>query len=198
MHIFLGMITLLLAYGLGSIPFGLLLARYKAGVDIRTQGSKNIGATNVLRVCGRKWGIITFVLDALKGVVAIWIVRVLGMGIGMQSLVALTAVIGHIFPCWLQFKGGKGVATTLGAYGVLYFPLLIFAGICWTGVFLLTRISSLSAIVTMVMSLAIAWVYAPTPVGFAVTLMNGLVIIRHKDNIMRLLRGEEVSMGRRT
>lgn len=197
MDMVLGLIALVVAYLLGSIPVGLLLAKYKAGIDIRTQGSKNIGATNVLRICGKKLGAVTFILDALKGAVAIWIAMLLGMGTGMQSLVGLVAVVGHVFPYWLHFKGGKGVATTLAVYGVLYFPLLVFAALCWAGVFFLTRISSLSSIATMIISLAIAWVYAPTPVGLAVTLINVLVVMRHKDNIMRLLRGEELPMAKK-
>ena len=192
MAIILGFLALVIAYLLGSIPCGLLLAKYKAGIDVRTQGSRNIGATNIMRVCGKKLGAMTFALDALKGAAAVWIAMAFGLGIGVQSLVGLVAVLGHIFPYWLNFKGGKGVATALAVYGALYWPLMIFACLCWIGVFFLSRISSVASLAMMLASLAIAWVYAPTPVGWAVTIINIVVIIRHKENIMRLLRGEEL------
>jgi acyl phosphate:glycerol-3-phosphate acyltransferase len=190
MDMLVGGFVLIIAYLLGSIPFGLLLAKYTAGIDITKQGSGNIGATNVVRICGKRLGLITFALDALKGAVAVWIALWLG-DTWLQSLAGLAVVLGHMYPCWLQFKGGKGVATTMAVYGVLYWPLLAFAALCWAVSFWGTRVSSLSSLMAMILSLVVAWVYAPTPVSLVATVINLLVIYRHKENILRLLRGDE-------
>ncbi len=187
----LSIVVMIVSYLLGSIPVGLLLTKYMANVDITKVGSGNIGATNVLRICGKKLGLITLILDALKGIIAVTIASVIG-GIGLKSLAALCVVSGHIFPYWLNFKGGKGVATSAGALLVLYYPIFIMSALIWGGVFYFTRIVSLASIAAAVISLPFAWVYSPTYFSaFVTTIISTLVVIRHKDNIIRLLKGEE-------
>lgn len=186
-----GTIAIIIAYLLGSIPFGLLVTKYKAGIDITTKGSGNIGATNVVRVCGKKLGMITFALDALKGVIAVWIAGQLG-GEGVQSLAGLTVVLGHIYPCWLNFKGGKGVATAIAVFGALYWPLMVCTCLVWAAIFWLSRISSLSSLGAMLLSMVIAWVFAPGFAGVVCAIISVVVIYRHKDNIVRLLQKEEM------
>lgn len=186
-----------LAYLMGSIPCGLLLAKYAGKGDIRTQGSGNIGATNVLRNCGKKLGAIALACDVLKGFFPVLLAKFFGSEIG-TSLAALAAVLGHIFPVWLNFKGGKGVATTLAVYAALSPGLFIFAGLTWLAVFFISRISSLSSIATMVATPVVAMFFAKTEgSALVIFILSGIVIYKHKDNILRLLRGQEASFSKK-
>lgn len=188
----------LTAYFLGSIPFGLVVSRLVKGIDIREHGSRNIGATNVFRVVGKKWGLLVFILDALKGYVAVKGPEIFGLSLPMPILIglALTAILGHSFPLWLGFRGGKGVATSLGTFlAAAFLPTLLTFGL-WTVVFALSRIlsaASLSAAVAY--PFVIFLTYRSRP-GFEWLLGASLFLIlfifyTHRENIRRLLRGEE-------
>lgn len=201
------------AYLLGSIPFGLLVARSR-GMDIRQHGSGNIGATNVWRVLGKKYGLITFLCDAAKG----WLAVVIGMklaamfapGIARTAAdtaayagiaAALGCIIGHSFPIWLGFKGGKGVATSLGVvFGMLPLASLVIFAV-WGIVLKLTRYVSLASImaalslpVTVLAMLLLGWVEGWGLFYFSLAAML-LVVIRHRENVRRLIAGTENRFG---
>ena len=200
-------LSLIGSYLLGSIPFGLLAAKCR-GVDIRKHGSGNIGATNVWRVCGWRCGLPVFVLDVLKGVVAVWLARWLVGRFGGDAAwtaiaAAMACVIGHSFPVWLGFKGGKGVATSLGVFlGLMWLPSLI-ALVIWTIVFKVSGYVSLASIVAAVVlpAAAIAMQFTSWKSGWPVSgfaIFAGLlVILRHRSNIARLRAGTENRFGRK-
>ncbi|HMP74447.1 MAG TPA: glycerol-3-phosphate 1-O-acyltransferase PlsY [Kiritimatiellia bacterium] len=186
-------IGVLLGYLLGSVPFGLLIARAK-GIDIRAHGSGNIGATNVLRVLGKPLGITTFILDALKGFLpAFAFPLVFGNNpelVGIASGIA--AILGHNFPVFLRFKGGKGVATSAGMLiGIA--PAAAGIGLAlWLVIFLAFRYVSLASILAALAIAGIAWLwYPPGLIPPVLSLLASLVIIRHRANIQRLLNGTE-------
>ena len=200
-------LSLICGYFLGSIPFGLLAARLK-GVDIRKHGSGNIGATNVWRVCGWRYGLPVFALDVLKGVAAVWLarwlaVRFAGDGSWDGIVAALACILGHSFPVWLGFKGGKGVATSLGVFlGLMWLPSLIALAL-WFIVFKMSGYVSLASIVAAVALPATAVTmqlmqrgYGWPVSGFA-AIVGLLVIARHRSNIARLRAGTENRFGRK-
>jgi glycerol-3-phosphate acyltransferase PlsY len=176
----------------------LILVKIFKKTDIRASGSGNIGATNAVRVGGKVIGFFTLFFDALKGVFAIIITqKILAHELNTEfyqvalSLSALTAVLGHIFPIWLGFKGGKGVATSIAI--ILYLtPLLGFAGIaCWIIVFLITRISSISALISMVFLTVIAFFTYAYYISVLVALLATLIFMTHLPNIKRIIHGKE-------
>jgi glycerol-3-phosphate acyltransferase PlsY len=197
------------AYLLGSIPFGLLVSRSQ-GIDIRTVGSGNIGATNVWRFVGRKWGLITFIADALKG----WLAVTIGHAIATRMLppgvhdfayfgiaAAIGCIIGHSFPVWLGFKGGKGVATSLGViFGMMPLASIIDFAI-WGIVFKVSRYVSLASIVAALALpvVVIGLLFTGGIHGWAnfyfACAAGLLVIFRHRDNIKRLVEGSEHRFG---
>lgn len=183
------------SYLLGAVPFGLLLARLK-GVDIRKVGSGNIGATNVMRSVGKPWGIATFALDALKGFVPAFIFPRCAAEApeALPIVCAFAAILGHNFPIWLGFKGGKGVATSAGALLGLA-PAAAGLGLAtWAVVFFTTRYVSLASIVAAVAIPAAGW-WMYRARGWILptflTVLATLIIVRHKGNIQRLLAGTE-------
>lgn len=178
------------AYLLGSIPFGLLLAKWQGYGDIREQGSGNIGATNVLRNADKATAFMTLFLDGFKGALAVIIAQEL-MQPHTAPIAGIAAVLGHMYPIWLNFKGGKGVATTLAVFLVTDSALAIFACLAWILTFYVARISSLSAIIALCMTTIFALYFSSGPVFWMVFLLSAFVISRHKENIIRLLRGEE-------
>jgi glycerol-3-phosphate acyltransferase PlsY len=195
-----------LAFGylLGSIPFGLIFTRLAGAGDIRQVGSGNIGATNVLRTGRKGVAAATLVADAAKGAVAILVAAAVA-GEPVSLAAGLGAVIGHCFPVWLGFKGGKGVATTLGSLLAWSWPLGIAACLLWLLLALLFRISSLSALLGLALTAALAWItaFAP-PLGFAissvplaavVSIVVALVWAMHHENVGRLLAGTEPRIG---
>ena len=188
-------ILLLIAYLIGSIPSGLILTRLAGLGDVRNIGSGNIGATNVLRTGNKKLAATTLLMDMLKGAAAVYLVQVFaGHGL-LDALAGLTAVLGHNFPIWLKFKGGKGVATTIGVLIALN-PLLGAAIILtWLAVFASSRISSLSAIVSAMLAPVYAWALTTTAITSIVAMLSILIVIRHHANIRRLLKGEEPKFG---
>jgi glycerol-3-phosphate acyltransferase PlsY len=198
--------ALALGYLLGSIPFGLLLTRAAGLGDIREIGSGNIGATNVLRTGNKAVAAATLALDALKGAAAV-IVSTMLFGPIAPLAAGLGAVLGHCFPVWLKFKGGKGVATTLGSLLALSWPFGIAACLLWLLFAVLFRISSLSALLALASTALLAWIEAAIEFGLlgrffsaasfaiAVTLIVALVIAMHHENISRLLAGTEPRIG---
>lgn len=192
------------AYLAGSLPFGLLVARLAKGIDIREHGSKNIGATNVTRVLGAKWGAMCFVLDVLKGALPICLPKLILAAnepnhLHWQVAAGLMSILGHMFPIWLGFHGGKGVATALGVAAMLA-PLAtaITFGV-FIACFAVTRIVSISSILSAV-TFAVAQMYFLWPQPFRIgrwsiavfsLAVPTLIIVKHRSNIVRLLRGEE-------
>ncbi|HBM90581.1 MAG TPA: acyl-phosphate glycerol 3-phosphate acyltransferase [Rhodospirillaceae bacterium] len=184
---------LFLAYLLGSLPFGLILTRLYGLGDIRKIGSGNIGATNVLRTGKKSLAFLTLILDALKGAAAVWLAMYI---LPEQAPMAgLAALLGHMFPFWLAFKGGKGVATLIGVLLALSWPLGLMMMLVWLAAALMLRISSLAAlcaVLSIPIFINIFHVYNILP---AVTLMIFFVIIKHRNNILRLFTGTEPKIG---
>lgn len=185
-------ILLLIAYLLGSIPFGLILAKEMGEGDLRAIGSGNIGATNALRTGNKKLATITLVCDMLKGSLAVWVMS--RMTPDLQALAALVAVLGHVFPVWLKFKGGKGVATALGGTLVIHPLLFLLMIACWLGTFKFTKISALSALVAFMLMPLFAFTLSlpPSTIGW-LGLVTVLIFWTHRDNIRRMLNGEELA-----
>ena len=186
----------LLGYLLGSIPFGLLLTRAAGLGDIRNVGSGNIGATNVLRTGRKGLAAATLVLDALKGVAAVLLAAQLGHLPAVAA--AAGAVLGHMFPVWLSFKGGKGVATTLGVMWGLSWLVGAIACAAWLLVALLFRYSSLAALIAVAVAAITAWFLTDARSAMLLTLLVPLVWARHHANIGRLLKGTEPKIGQRS
>ena len=186
----------LLGYLIGSIPFGLLLAKAAGKGDIREIGSGNIGATNVLRTGSKGLAAAVLLLDLGKGLAAVlaawrWFPEAV-------SVAALFAVIGHCFPVWLKFKGGKAVATTLGVLAGLSWPVSLFAALTWLAVAVAFRYSSLAGLVAVALAPAAMW-YAATGFDAAMVLaIAALVWLRHHENIRRLIGGTEPKIGKRS
>jgi glycerol-3-phosphate acyltransferase PlsY len=185
----------LFGYLLGSIPFGLVLTRLAGTQDIRTIGSGNIGATNVLRTGRKGLAAATLVGDALKGSVAVWLAIWFG-GPDLGALAALGAFLGHLFPVWLNFKGGKGVATYIGLLLALAWPAAIFFCVVWIVVAALTRYSSLAALIASAATPAFLWWYQQDLQNAELFLaLSVLLWIMHRGNIARLVRGREGKIG---
>lgn len=187
--------SLLGGYLLGSTPFGLLLTRFAGLGDIRNMGSGNIGATNVLRTGHKGIAAITLLLDAAKGLLAVLVLARLG---DVAALAAgAGAVLGHVFPIWLRFRGGKGVATTYGVMIAACWPAAVVALLIWATVAALARYSSLAALVSMASLPGLAWVFAGPVLSMFASALALLVIACHRANIVRLWQGTEPRIGRR-
>jgi glycerol-3-phosphate acyltransferase PlsY len=186
------------AYLLGSIPFGFLIVQLGGRGDIRRMGSGNIGATNVAREVGSLSGLLTLLLDAGKGFLAVWIAeRVTGGNIRWMMAAAVLAIVGHLFPVWLGFRGGRGVATGVGVFLPICWKAVLIAFIVWLIVLAFWRYVSLASIsATASLPFLIYLLYAP-PLAPPVAVTSGallimaLIIFRHQPNIVRLLHGEE-------
>ncbi|HSH62900.1 glycerol-3-phosphate 1-O-acyltransferase PlsY [Methyloceanibacter sp.] len=181
-------------YLLGSIPFGLILGKLAGLGDVREVGSGNIGATNVLRAGGKKLAALTLLLDAGKGTAAVLIAARFG-GEPAALAAGLGAFLGHLYPVWLGFRGGKGVATYIGVVLGLHWPAaLAFCGV-WLLVALVTRYSSLAALAASAATLAILAALGNWPLATLALVFTVLLIVRHRSNIQRLLRREETRIG---
>lgn len=180
------------SYLCGSIPFGLLVVRAAAGKDVRSVGSGNIGATNVARAAGRKWAVATLVLDALKGFLPVLLARrAVGAPAWLAAACAMAAVLGHCFPVWLRFRGGKGVATGLGVSLALA-PIAAAAGaLLWLVLYKLLRISSVGSLAGVAASLAVAAFTAPREAVYGLAAVAAIIVVRHTGNIKRLLARTE-------
>lgn len=189
-------LLLLLGYALGSVPFGLLLARHVAGVDIREAGSGNLGAANVQRIAGTRSGLLVALLDIAKGAVAVMLAQWAGLDPAARTAVGVAAVVGHLHPAWLHFRGGKGVATACGAFAVLApaatgIACAVFVAFVW-----ITRYVSVGSMAAVAAVGPLAYVLAapgPVVVGAVVTAI--LVIERHRSNLARLRAGTERRLG---
>lgn len=183
------------SYILGSIPFGLILAKVITGKDVRKVGSGNIGATNALRTAGKAVGALTLLLDITKGYFAVWV----GIQANLAGLAFLAVMCGHLFPVWLKFRGGKGVATFFGSLLACSTPVGIIGIIAWIGFFLLTRIASLSSLLSVATTHAMIWLWRLTlPTDLWVIFIGVLlIIVKHASNIKRLLRGEETTIQKK-
>ena len=186
------LLLVIIAYLLGSIPVGYLIVRGKEGADVRTTGSGGTGATNVSRRAGKGAGVLTLVLDALKGAAAVFIAARLTHSDALIAASALAVLIGHIFPVWLGFRGGKGVATGAGVFLVLAPAALLYAGFLFLAVVLLTRYVSLGSIVAAATIPLFVWVQnGSRPVLIAAVLGALLIVFAHRGNIGRLAHGTE-------
>lgn len=189
-------ITAIAAYLLGSVPFGLVMARLFGLGDIRQIGSGNIGATNVLRSGNKLAAFLTLVLDVGKGAVAVLVARAL-FDEGAAGFAGLFAVLGHLFSVFLRFKGGKGVATFLGTLLALSFPAGLAACATWLVMAVLFRISSLSAITSALLAPVFTFYFYHMHGAVLVAVLSAIVIAKHHANIGRLLRGEEPKIGKK-
>jgi len=180
-------------YLLGSIPFGFILTRLAGLGDVRRIGSGNIGATNVLRAGNRKIAALTLVLDAAKGTAAVLMGTAWSEGAALSA--GLGAFLGHLFPVWLNFRGGKGVATYFGILLGLSWVAAVFFAATWLLVALVTRYSSLAALAASAISVAALAAMAQWHLAAFALLLSALLFIRHAANIGRLLRGEEARIG---
>ncbi len=184
-----------LGYLLGSIPFGILLTRAFGGGDLRAIGSGNIGATNVLRTGRKGLAAATLLGDALKGTLAVWL-AFQWQGPNTEIFAALGAFLGHLFPVWLRFRGGKGVATFLGCLiGMKPFAGLVFA-LVWLGIAFVSRYSSLSALVASGATPAVLWWLGEGQMAELFVLLAGLLWWKHRENIKRLFTGVEGKIGK--
>jgi glycerol-3-phosphate acyltransferase PlsY len=184
----------LLGYLLGSIPFGLLLTRLTGGPDIREIGSGNIGATNVLRTGNKGIAALTLLLDAGKAAGAGWIALLL-FGAPFHLIAAAAALLGHCFPVWLKFKGGKGVATFFGALLGLVWPIGLVAAGTWLLVAFITKYSSAAALSAAAFSTAVSLLFQPWQVTAMIAFMTVIIIWRHRENLTRLREGTESRIG---
>ena len=186
---------LLAGYLIGSVPFGLVLTRLAGMGDIRDIGSGNIGATNVLRTGNKPLALATLLLDTGKGAAAALLLMMVDPMAGLFA--GGGAILGHNFPVWLKFKGGKGVATTLGVLLAVAWPVGLGACLTWLLTAIIFRYSSLSALVALSAAPIYAWWLDNLPVAILAALLAVLSIIRHHENVARLVKGEESEIGKK-
>jgi glycerol-3-phosphate acyltransferase PlsY len=180
----------LLAYLLGSLSFAILLSRLSGGPDPRASGSGNPGATNMLRVAGRKLAVLTLLGDLLKGLLPVLVAYLVGLDIQQQAWVGLAAVAGHLYPLYFRFRGGKGVATAAGMLLGLYPPSALLALAAWALTFFLTRTSSLASLIATPLTLPLlAWQRPEALLPMCV--LTGLIVWRHRSNLRDLMAGRE-------
>jgi acyl phosphate:glycerol-3-phosphate acyltransferase len=187
------MLAALLGFACGSVPFGLILTRAAGLGDVRKIGSGSIGATNVLRTGNKGLAAATVLLDGGKGAVAVLTAaQVLP---GTEGIAAVAAVAGHCFTPWLAFKGGKGFATAAGVLAALAWPAMLVCAVIWAATLYLSRISSVSSLVTVTAAPAVTWLLGyPAAIGPLIAIA-AIVIVQHRANIGRLMRGEEPRVG---
>lgn len=193
------LVWIIAGYLIGSIAFGIIVSKLYRLPDPRTVGSGNIGATNVARSGKKSAAILTLAGDAFKGWLPVWLALHAGMLMDVVALVGLAVFLGHLYPIYHKFKGGKGVATALGVMIAFSGWLALSVIAVWLAVFLISRISSLSALVAAVLSPLIAWQFlSPYPVYVAVVVvMAAFLIIRHQSNIAKILAGTETRFGKK-
>lgn len=191
-------LLLVLSYLVGAIPFAFILTRWFLDIDIREEGSGNVGSTNVLRTAGRQIALASFTGDVLKGVLAAW----LGMHFGGEVLAALcsvAAVIGHCWPVYLGFRGGKGVATSAGIILYLFPQGVLISLVVFVIIVAISRYVSLASISVAALLPFLMWVFhKPSAILVMGAIMAALVIFQHRDNIKRLLDGSEMKLGKNT
>lgn len=197
-------ITLIVCYLIGSIPFGLLFTRFAGLGDVRSIGSGNIGATNVLRTGNKKLAALTLLCDMLKGTLAVFVAAKIASLVHDNPVIIVlggfAAFIGHIYPVWLKFKGGKGVATYLGVCLGFYWPAALLFACIWILTAVITRYSSLSALFAVILVPIFVFLFTPYPslarlFAIVLSVMSVIVILKHQTNIRRLLTGKESKIG---
>jgi glycerol-3-phosphate acyltransferase PlsY len=188
--------ALILGYLLGSIPFGLILTRFAGTQDLRSIGSGNIGATNVLRTGRKGLAAATLIGDMLKGTVAVIIAGYFG-GPNAAMAAALGAFLGHLFPVWLKFRGGKGVAVYIGVLLGLLWPVALAFCAIWLVVAYLSRYSSLAALVASLVTPILLWSLGQTALAALFAVLTLLLFYMHRENIKRLLAGKEGKIGQK-
>ena len=187
-------LALVLGYLLGSVPFGLILTRLAGTADLRSIGSGNIGATNVLRTGRKGLAAATLICDVLKGTVAVLISGYYG-GPNAAMLAALGAFLGHLFPIWLKFRGGKGVAVYIGILIGLFWPAAILFCVVWLAIAVISRYSSLSALVASLVTPIFLWWFGHLALAALFTVLTILLFYMHRENIRRLQAGTEGRIG---
>ncbi len=187
----MGLIFFLLGYGIGAIPFGLLVTRLAGFADIRQSGSGNIGATNVLRTANKTLAAITLILDVLKGAIPTGLAALFSEATLVPLAAGFGAFLGHLFPVWLRFKGGKGVATAIGVLLVIAWPFALGFCAVWLIIAMTTRYSSVASLGASAITTAALFIAASTIIGFVFMLITALVFWRHQANIARLRAGTE-------
>ena len=191
-------LAILLGYALGSIPFGLLLTRFAGLGDVRQIGSGNIGATNVLRTGRKGLAAATLLLDAAKGAAAVLLAEAIWPNMGLDGMAGIAVFLGHLYPVWLKFRGGKGVATMIGVVTALSWQAGVAMAVMWLLALLLTRYSSVGGMLAAIAAPAAAFFldrisFAMLFAGFAL-----LVLWKHRANIVRLAKGTEPKVGRKS
>lgn len=189
----MGIFLLAGAYFMGSIPFGLLLAKMGGLPDPRYQGSGNIGATNLLRLGGKKIALLTFLLDTFKGVVAVLLTMLFEPTLGPTA--GIFAVLGHVFPLWLQFHGGKGIATCLGIFLVLSWPTALISAVIWGAAASITRYVSLASLSAAVVNPFLLLFLDEASLIPASLILAALIVYTHQENIQRLFSRNEPKIG---
>jgi glycerol-3-phosphate acyltransferase PlsY len=202
MHVLMPVLALVAAYLIGGIPFGYLVVKWKTGADVRSSGSGNIGATNVLRTTGRAAGVVTLLLDIAKGACAVWLTdKLTGGNIHWMSAAAVAVMAGHAFPIFLKFHGGKAVASFIGAYLYLAPLPLLAVLIVWVAAVAYSRHVSLGSILMVGTFPLAVWLLMQPPLSLvaASVVSGGFVIYRHRANIARIRTGTEhvLSFGQR-
>jgi len=187
MNIFL---VILFAYLIGSIPFGIIISKIMGLGNLRNIGSGNIGATNVLRTGNKLAAILTLIFDLLKGAISVIITYYI-FNDTIAQIAALSSFLGHCFPIWLKFKGGKGVATFIGISLALYWPAGILICLTWVLTAFLSRISSLSALISSLSSILWVWILGVPSAVFVMTVLTILIWFRHIENIKRIIKNTE-------
>lgn len=188
-------LVLIVGYFLGTIPFGLLFTKWGGKGDLRKIGSGNIGATNVLRTGNKFLALATFIGDALKGYVAVY----LGEKFQVQDFAAVAVILGHMFPVWLKFRGGKGVATYGGILFGLSVPLGAQAVLAWVSFALIFGYSSLAALLTALLIPFTVWIWSyGDPLLYTTGALSFLLILKHYENIGRLIKGKEPKIGQKS
>ncbi|MEO5342928.1 MAG: glycerol-3-phosphate 1-O-acyltransferase PlsY [Gammaproteobacteria bacterium SHHR-1] len=189
-------VLILAAYLLGSLSSAIMLCQVLGLPDPRTQGSNNPGATNVLRIGGKKAAAFTLLGDMLKGLLPLLLGHWLGVSVEGLALIGLAAFLGHLYPVFFGLQGGKGVATALGVQFGLYWPIGLVVALIWLFMAKVVKISSLSALVSMALAPLVVWWLRPEGAFLAMQLLISLVLFwRHRSNIQQLLRGEEGRIG---
>jgi len=195
----------LIAFFIGSIPFGIIFTK-RTGVDIRKTGSKNIGATNVLRSAGKLPALLTLICDVLKGAIPVFLGTILLKKLGTSEyqkefwivIIGISAVAGHIFSIFLSFRGGKGVATGFGVISAIRPSVALILLLIWLGVAFITRYSSLAAIISTCSLPVLFMIRGESPVMLMFSIIVGsMIVMRHSSNIKKLIRGEESKIGRK-
>lgn len=183
-----------LMYLCGSIPFGLIISKLVSGIDIREHGSNNIGSTNVARTIGKKWGAVVLLLDGLKALIPLLIIKHFDNSQFIIATLAIAIVLGHIFPVWLKFKGGKGIACILFSLFVIDYRIGALFLATWILMFLIFKISALSALTAVVVS-TIAFIFVSKTYFFMMLFLGVLTFYKHRSNIKRMLNGEELGFN---